>query len=208
MNDNQQPFDPKVAGGVAATMDSNKRQDTKNTPPRNDNAISQLVSPPNLIKQATHDGSLEDALDKTKIQKLLAHLESNPYNPPAEASVVPPTVQRPSQEPDVSVTYVRVGDGNMHVVWASLGDRNSTKPATPWALRDIARSTKPKATKLRGDLGCNSNWVNRCTPNKSHTALIPEGEEFGWKASFCWNRKHETHEIFANRMLRTFAELL
>ena len=97
MNNNQQPLSRKVVGGVAATIDSNKRQDTKNTPPRNDSAISQLVSPPNLIKQATHNGTLEDTLDKTEIQKLLAHLESNPCNPPTQASVVPPAVRRPSR---------------------------------------------------------------------------------------------------------------
>ena len=144
---------------------SAKRPNTESTPERNNVQDPQLISPPKMIKQASHNGQIEELLSSDTITKMIQHLDSNknptPENPAATA------IRRPSEQPDVHLFCVRFGNGNVCVAWGEIDDQGVKTPALPWDLQNLAKNTTEQGRQLCERLGCNSNWVNRCKPGQS-----------------------------------------
>ena len=184
---------------------SPKRANTESTPQRANVQDPQLISPPNVIKQASHNGQIEELLSSDTITKMIQHLNSNKTPEPKNAEAV--AIRRPSEQADVHLFCVRVGNGNMHVVWGEIDDQGIKRPALPWDLQNLAKNTTEEGRQLRERLGCNSNWVNRCKPGQPRKSLKQKDEQHGWKAMFSWNRTKQSHDTFVPQMLDAFGTL-
>lgn len=145
-----------------------KRQNTNSTPPRNGEQSS-VVSPPSIVKISSADGSLPRQSTQQEIDALIASLEADNNIP----SPLRQDVAVGNQQPNSSVvylTYVRVGNGNMYLVWAT--NKNEQHDGfVPFGLMDLPFQKTKEAETFRKDMGCQCTFVNRRSEEKETKVL-------------------------------------
>ena len=180
-----------------------KRQNTNATPPRNNANETTVVSPPSIIKISSPDGRLPKESSDADIETHIAQLVT--------LAAVPSSVQpqnKTSKGLQVYLTHVRVGDGNMHIIWAA--QKNKQDHAVQlFPIANLPFDKSAGAIELRKNMGCQCAWVNRRRPDSDTKVLLeyPQADN-GWKAMFSWNRTGTSHEEFIHTTLDTLANLL
>ena len=179
-----------------------KRQNTNATPPRNNSKETTIVSPPKLIKISSPDGKLPKESSDEDIDAHIAQLTT--------LGTVPPSAHQNNLSGRLALylTYVRVGDGNMHIIWATQKD-NHDHAMQLYPIQKLPFDKSPGAIELRKKMGCHCTWLNRRQPDYDTKVLFEyPGAHNGWKAMFSWNRTGASHEQFIQSTLDTLAGLL
>ena len=206
-----------------------KRQNTNDTPPRpvnNDSKQPSIVSPPTIDNIAKLDGKPKEPNSNQPLQNSVAGLSTdNAANSPLRqekehqpkedflaalisknASDSP--LREEHQHPEINLSYVRVGNGDMYLLWATNEDAEKTG-FEPTPFLHLPWQEGEEAKDIRRAMGCNCVYVDRSVKNNRTKRLtVHPNQTKGWKAVFCWNRFGLPHEEFIQTALTVFHNLL